>query len=239
MRRLFCTLCMLLALLSCNSWARGITVVPSVAVGGVSEGNRLPNAMGRLGLSLRGPLWRRLSWQGGAAWARYHIDYFGLPEQVVLSNSTGVVSAVRQPTWENKFDLWVGASLLLRKAPWGLSFQTGYRQVFLDNSVSSFRFGGPRVGLRLREGPFAVLGGVTPAVFRHVDNHGPSSLQPLTASGSTSLFGAPLVSVDYSIRWWSGLHHGLHFGLGYEGEAIAFEGDVRYYNMLSLAVLLH
>lgn len=219
-----------------SSLAGEYKVVPCAAFGMAYEGTRSPNLYTKAGLKLRGPLYKEVKLEADVALSLYRITYYGLPRSIVVGGAK-TVSPVAYPTDEKRYDYsgLLSYPFLKKKFQWDIL--AGYRGIHLSNDFSSFRLGGPLVGLSVgvpyRQGSVRLRGDVTPFLQQEIENHR-RDLIPLMGSKSISVLGYPTVVTKYSLYWQAPRQKTWRFAIGYEGETMFFQGTQRYYNGVSI-----
>lgn len=202
-------------------------------IGTVHEGSHHLSAGTLFSLDVYSKSEQKQYWQGGIAYSKYDITYFGVP---FGSLSGGAFSTAELKTYEEQLDYYVYSSLPFFDTRF--NWQIGYRGTLLDNEFSAFHMGGPLVGIEgqsdFAQGVWFYAVEFSPNFLNQVDNRG-GSFYTFAGSKSISIYGDPLFSMHYSAWWWSPWLESFDLALGYSGEAIIFEGTDRYYNYLGLA----
>lgn len=223
---------LIMSLLVWPAWLWAADFSLSAAAGRVQEGGHHKAGSVMFAADIRSQPDPRQFWQGGIAYSKYDITYFGVPYGAL---SGGSLNTAKLETFEEQLDYYLYSSMPFFDTRF--NWQIGYRGTLLDNDFSAFHMGGPLIGV---EGQTDYRGGIwhyaaelSPNFLNQVDNRG-GMFYSFAGSKSISLYGDPLVSLHYHAWWWTPWFDSFDLALGYTGEAIIFESTDRYYNYVGL-----
>ncbi len=228
-----------LAFLPISSLAWEYELIPTAALGVMTEGQRSPKPYGKAGLQLRAPLYKALSFEADVSASLYRLTYFGIT-YTVAPDRTIEVKIDKFRTDEKRYDYGGVFYYSFLRKNLQLDLRAGYRGIHLINDFSSFHLGGPLLGLsaagHFKKGGVHLKLDLTPIVFIKVNNHQKGILS-IDGNRSISLLGDPENVARYSLYWEWPWKKTWSLAIGYEGERMAFRRTRRYYSGLFVSFI--
>jgi hypothetical protein len=222
------TLLVIALLPASAAFAAEFPLVPSVTIGGVTELGNSFNPFYKFRLDATTPKkGGPLTVTAAAAVSTYQLPYY-------LAKPGA--SSYRQLVDEWKMDYQAAAMYSFTYDDTTYQLLAGGSGLYIDNKVASFSAAGPLAGFQVygdNDWGRALIGmDITPYLYKQATYAAPASSFVGT---STSVFGKPVLSVDYKIQFTIP-YDGYKMIYGLDGQMIKFDKSYRYYNGFAVAL---